>query len=127
MKTEEIVNKETKQPLMTKDGKPLFKHTLTAGDVFVCLWNRPIEEKKGNAVHPRHYIKVNILIDGVEVEQFIDLTPTQFKSLCNIADDKESDDLNQYKFKAYAYTDSMSGTSIGVTHKEKKQPARLLD
>jgi hypothetical protein len=127
MKTIEMINKETNEPMTTKDGTAMFKHTLEAGDLFVCLWNRPIEEKKGNAVHPRYYIKVNILVDGQEVEQFIDLTPTQFKSLCNVADDKESDDLNQYKFKCYAYTDSMGGTSIGVTHKEKKEAVSLVD
>lgn len=126
MKTEEIKNKETNEPLTTKDGQTLFKNSLENGDKFVCLWNRPIEELKGNAKHPRFYIKANVLIDGEEVETYLDLTPTQFKSLCNIADDVNSEDLNQYVFKAYEYQNSMGSMSIGVTNKEKKEPVSLI-
>ena len=126
MKSEEIKNKEN-EVLTTKDGQPLFRHTLEAGDVFVPLWNKPVEEMKGNAKYPRHYIKVNILIDGKEVEQFIDLTPSQYESLMNIVNDKDNDDLNQYKFKCYEYENSKGTTSVGVTHKEKKPPVSLLD
>ena len=85
-----------------------------------------IEEKKGNAKHARHYIKANILVDNKVEEVFLELSPTQFNTLIKVADDKESEDLNQYKFTAYEYENSY-GKNVGITHKVKKDPVSLLD
>lgn len=127
MKSEEIVNKETQEVLTTKEGVPLVKNTLEVGDKFVCLWNKPVEEQKGDAKYPRYVMRANVLVDDKEVEAYIDLTPSQFNSLNNIVADKESEDLNQYKFKTYEYDNSQGGKSVGITHKEKKEPVSLLD
>jgi len=126
MKTEKIVNKEN-EVLTTKDGIELVKNSLEAGDKFVCLWNKPVSEQKGESKHPRYPMKMNILIGEKVEEVYVDLTPSQYNSLLNIFDDKESEDLNQLKFTAYEYTNSLGTKSVGITHKEKLEPVSLLD
>ena len=127
MKTEEMVNKEN-EVMTTKDGAVMFKHTLEAGDKFVCLWNKPVAEKKGDAKFETYKMKANVLVGEKVEEVFLTLTPTQYNSLLNIVNDKESDDLNQYKFTAYEYTSKTYGDGqVGITHKEKKEPVSLLD
>ena len=125
MKTEEIINKETKQVLVTKEGTPLIKNTLETGDKFVCVWNAPVQEQKGESKHPRHYVKMNILSHGVESTEFVELTPTQYETLKAVAEDINQDDLNQYVFTCYEYTNSLGTKSVGVTHKVKKPAVKL--
>jgi len=122
MKSEEIVNKETQEVLTSKAGVPLVRNTLELGDKFISLYNNPVSELRGDAVHPRLYTKAKVLSGDSEQEVFLELTPTQFKVLEKVAKDENADDLNQYVFNTYEYENCKKTISIGITHKTKKEP-----
>lgn len=124
MKQEEIKNKDG-ETLQTKEGQPLLKKTLEVGDEFIPIKNNVIvkENKTEDKIIKNYKIIAKVKTDGKEYknvegenEHFIDLTPSQYKTIQKRLD--EGIEINQHVWVVYNYESKEYGQQIGVGMKK---------
>ena len=120
VKTIEMKNKDN-EPMMTLEGKQMYKHTLECGDTFIPLWQKPISEMKGEALYPRLTMKCRFEGEGEPNELIIDLTPTQYKSLIKKTEEnKEVYNKIFVSYKAYSEVYKVDFVAIGYESSKDK-------
>ena len=139
MKTEKIINKETKEVYKSENGTEFTKNTFELGDTFIPKHNSIIEKiKKGvttkkGVMNITEYRVLAFVKNKDDVEQevndsneiYIDLTPSQAISLKK----KLNDDvlINQNQFVVREYESEEWGTQLGVYLKGHSIPAKTWD
>jgi hypothetical protein len=128
MKTEQIINKETKEVLKTNDGIELTRNTFEIGDIFIPVKNRIISNvREVNVKGKPAKITDNKLIanvkdvNGIHEEVFITLTPTQVRSIQKRID--EGLEINQHEWVVYEYESKTYGpgqVGVGLKSDTKK-------
>lgn len=123
MKFEEMKTKEGVL-MKTQNGEQMIKKTFEENDSFIPLWTKPKMEKKGNAVHPRYFIKV--LLEEDNQEHIVDLTPSQYNSFMKKVEEEKP--VYNEVFRAYSYvSETYDKECIGVGYEPKREPIKSFD
>ena len=115
--TETMINKETKKPYVSEDGKELKVNKLEVGDEFIPKYSSPKKDESGE--YPNYSLvakvrneetKEKVKIDG-EDEIYVQLTPTQYEYLVKKAE--EGVEINQTVFNTHEY-ESHNKKCVGI-------------